>query len=32
MQDYPEIENGALVSSAPLEVQVDFFEYREVVS
>lgn len=32
MQEYPEFAQGAWVSSAPLNAQVDFFEYREVVS
>lgn len=32
VQKYPDLVNGAWVSSAPLKAQVDFFEYREVVS
>lgn len=32
MEEYPDIAQGAWVSSAPVNAQVDFFEYREVVS
>ena len=32
MQKYPHLANGAWSSSAPLEAQVDFVEYLEVVS